>query len=457
MSNNVNSQYKVNHLNTESSPRTNQFEESTDSINSTDHEIAKKFSTYRYNKHCLLTTAIVISLLTPTTISKAETVDDFRELSLQQRLSEKYTEADISEIESNYKSIEANNELSKYFNLDEIKEQNKQIKKQKKDAKSLVEETNTAFTQSLESDALPSEVLERKEELSKAITAYNDVEKPHSELQVKYKKNTYKELYEDVLATLAELESYKDIGIIGEDLYSPVINRFQIKRPFGYQRTSEANKTTINNKGLNLKAKKGTLIQNMWKGKVTDIYTTKQEGTVVEVTHHKNLKTYYKQLAKKSIKVKKNQTVNQYTLLGKTNKKNYLHLEVILDQKAINPIYFFGTTGANALRDYVDASRDPLVREMRTLPPKIKDGTKEYLKKKGKQAKEQKELQNSGRYKIERTPENTVKSDTKSKDEVKAYLKDGFTAPAPTTSGEPAVKANKEEDSNTNTDNKDGD
>ena len=383
----------------------------------------------------LMTLIIVTSSLIPNTGVKATTVDDLRELSNQERLSERYTAKQIAEISAKYKSLNDNNKVAKYFDLDEVKRQNKIIKSKLKEQNKTIEVKSEQLKTRISQDIQPTEVIDLLEGVRKEVDKLETLEQPQAELSVRYKKNTYEEAYKDVLATLAELESYKNIGYLGKELHSPVITkdnfeRFNIQAPFGYRHGKKDLKVTSKvylNKGIDLAVSKSDKIRTLWEGKITSI-KEQADGYEIQVASHKNLRVIYRGIKNPPSSVSVNKTIKDKAYIGKGN-GNKLHLEIILDNKATNPIYFFGRGKGEILRNYIlENPKDEYIVKMSNLIPLIKDSTKARIKILAKREKLESEMEKKGQYWGDKNKQ-MKKAD---KGEVQAYLKEGYDKPSPT-------------------------
>lgn len=103
-------------------------------------------------------------------------------------------------------------------------------------------------------------------------------------------------------------------------------------------------------RGIDFASSNNYLVKAVYDGVVTSIYNNVTDGYVVEITHNNNLKTRYMSLAKTPESyVYEGATVLQGATIGRTsntkkdsyNSTGYIHFEVELDGKKVNPHDYF--------------------------------------------------------------------------------------------------------------------
>lgn len=325
----------------------------------------------------------VVSILLLTTLmstysGNAATLDDLRELMGSERKDSIYTPEQQRKIIYEYTMIENNNRLAKLLNASNPVDINKEIKEQRTRIINEIEKQRNKLVSSFSTGVTVDEVLAEKVALENLLFSESTLREERDMITMKEIKNTLVDEYKRVIEINKEVKRYKEFGIVGNYLYSPVRNSFEITSPFGYRIHPKSGGYEKHN-GIDLRAPLGTEIQTVWEGVVTSVYESESGGKTVEVTHDEGLKTRYLHLSE--ILVEKGQKLKQYDLVGKSGNTGestgpHLHFEVMLDGDYVNPVYFFGEKGAKALENLIMGSEDPLYQAMAEIIPRIKTKTK---------------------------------------------------------------------------------
>lgn len=306
---------------------------------------------------------------------KASTIDDLRELSGYQRVDSLYSLDEQSKILMEYSTISNHNRVAKMLNASNPIDINKTIKNNKKSLNKRIELLNKALDTAFKRGLSVSEVLKLKTDLGNAVYQRDNMAQERPILKMSVKKNPYVSKYNNIIGNIKEVKSYKKIGIVGNNLLSPVSSGFVTMTAFGYR--IDKNGGYSAHAGVDLKAPKGDKVTTAWNGVVSSITKNKKKNTgyTVTVKHDKDLMTVYKYVDK--VKVTAGKKVNQYDSLGVVSSNgekvaNHLHYEVIIDGTPVNPMFFYGNRGYRSLENYILSTNDILSDAMKELLPRIK-------------------------------------------------------------------------------------
>jgi LysM repeat protein len=121
---------------------------------------------------------------------------------------------------------------------------------------------------------------------------------------------------------------------------SPLTRSFRVLRPFGQYKEKNILMTRT---GVDLACQVGTPVRSPAASVVRYIGELEGFGTVIILEHQNRYATVYSPMATHSINVHEGQALNQGHFVGNTdepvleNSPPYLHLELRIDQKAVNP------------------------------------------------------------------------------------------------------------------------
>ena len=307
---------------------------------------------------------------------KAENIDDIRELAGIQRKDSIYSSADRAMIMLENKKRETHNRIALILEMSNPKDLNDINSKKRKELTSLANEAKSRYLTSLSDGSSVDVILENKSTYDNVNYALGRVPADKKFFSMEIKSNPYKNKALEIEKILKEIKGYKDIGITGKYLLSPVETGFNIVAPFPYKVDPKTGGYVRNN-GVDLKAPKGSLVVSVWNGVVSRVEKGKDGLYKVEVTHDANIKTVYSNLY--NLKVRKGDKVKQFhhiAEVGKTKPVSHLHFEVWVDGSPVNPMYFFGAKGRDALSNFVATSDDILYKSMSDVVMRIKDSVK---------------------------------------------------------------------------------
>ena len=307
--------------------------------------------------------------------AKATTIDDLRELSGYQRVDSLYTPEQQAKILMEYTLISNHNRVAKMLNASNPIDINKTIKKDKKNLNKRIDLLNQALNTAFERGLSVSDVIKLKTDLGNLVYERDNLAEERPILKMKVKKNPYAKKYRTIVGNIEEVKSYKKIGVVGNNLLSPVKTGFVTLTAFGYR--IDANGGYSEHRGVDLKARKGDKVVSAWNGVVSSIKKDKKKGSGYSVTvkHDKELMTVYKHVDK--LKVRTGDKLKQYDNIGQVsgNKEklpSHLHFEVIIDDTPVNPMFFYGNRGYKSLENYIMKTDDILSDAMKELLPRIK-------------------------------------------------------------------------------------
>jgi murein DD-endopeptidase MepM/ murein hydrolase activator NlpD len=317
----------------------------------------------------------IVLTLSGSLTTNAATIDDLRDLLNQPRTDQKFSAAEQYKIELEYTKIESHNRVAKMFSsvagIDLDSEVTKTRLELEKEATIKKEVLLTSF-----SSGLPVEsIVVVKSDLSNLQYKLSRLKEKGVELTLEVIENTWDEKYTEMMSIWKEIEGYQNIGDVGIALKSPVRGSFSISSVFG-QRISPINGVDSTHNGLDLRGAIGTDVLSTWKGTVSNVYESARGGKTIEIDHGNRLKTRYLHLSETL--VVPGQPVSQYDLVGKVGDTGevtgpHLHLEVIIDGVPVNPVYFFGAYGANALKAYASGNVGETRQDMDAIVTSIKN------------------------------------------------------------------------------------
>lgn len=373
---------------------------------------------------CSISIVVLTTLLSNSSVN-ATTIDDFRELMGEDRLGDRYTEEQQNYIISQYNSIVKHNTLANLVNSYDPTSDNKELNKRREELEQSIRVESSELVKVFESGESVDEILKIKATISNLKFIQSQLQEEKEKVTIEVMKNDMVEEYKNVVAIVKEVSNYKEVGIIGNLLLSPLQDSFVLTSPYGY-RVHPTSGGYEMHKGVDLKASLGDKVYTTWKGTVTATYESEKGGKTIEVTHDKGLKTRYLHL--NDILVSTGQQVNQHDLIGTVGNTGevtgaHLHYEIIVDDKPVNPVYFFGNKGAKALNNFIMVSEDPIVREMSKIVTNIKLAPKSILE----------EMKNAKKSNVpgEKKEVNYEREGVVPKDSVEVHLKKGHSMPKP--------------------------
>lgn len=307
-------------------------------------------------KKRIISLVLIFVMLMPIT-ALGYTVDDVRDLIGKNRIDGEYTQSEIDIIIEQYMAIEHANEQVKIFEQSINKEERERLAKEYSDLQKELEKNTELLSKEFQSGGSLKQVLKCKSELENTIAKINNFKEKGYDISVEYIPNIWAEEYNKVQENLAEIESdIFEIGELGDALISPISSGFYLTSLYGL-RLNPITKDSLNmHYGIDLYGLEGTEVYALWNGIVSNIYESESGGLTIELSHGKNLKTYYMHLSE--AKVKLGEEVSQFKLIalsGNTGQTTgpHLHLGIKLDDEFINPLLVFGNQGLLALREFV--------------------------------------------------------------------------------------------------------
>lgn len=310
--------------------------------------------------------------------AQSATIDDIRELLGQKRLSETYTPEEQEEIISKYTEVEEHNKFILAYDNEHVIRLNKEIAREKKELESSLDNKIYETIKLIDSKALPSEIISTRSEVTNILHDISKIRDEQDILDSDVVENKFTDEYNTLMKHLARLEYDKsnELGDIGATLKSPLLDSFLVKLPFGYNLNTATNQVQFS-RGIDLEVVHSPKVHVVWNGIVESIEGSQKQGYMVTVTHGDGLRTRYGNLD--TVTTTKGAKLVQYSEIGTVKSKgsrNYVHFEVSLDARDVNPIYFFGEKGANALNNFIITSTDPFHQEMRSIVYEIKKDPK---------------------------------------------------------------------------------
>lgn len=387
----------------------------------------------RVNTYPIISLCALLAL-NGNSVVNAATVDDIRELTGEQRMDEIFSGLEKRRIMLEYTKIENHNRIARMFAQTKNIDVTSEAIKEREKIISEIEKQRDMLLNSFSSGQSIDDILAVKSNLDNLEYKESRIKKVGDEIELKVIPNTFADDYNRLMKTLKEISSFKELGDIGVDMESPVRGMFELLTPFG-MRLNPVNKTKEMHWGIDLVGTQGQDVLAAWNGVVSSIDTTEEDGNIIEIDHGNGLKTRYANLG--AIKVKVGQKVKQYDEIGSVGSivedaEPHLHFEVHLNGKPINPIYLFGSNGANALKEYLSMVEDEMYADMRPLLASIKDRPR-WLEKKLEEEKKTKEMEEIEAMlgEDEDEPVTYEKSGEVPKGSIKVRLAKGYKMPNP--------------------------
>ena len=306
----------------------------------------------------------------------AYTVDDVRDLLGKERVDDKFTQSEINAVISQYSSIEALNQTLRMFEIGKEIDINSELIAEYDRLEKELKEAIDIFANHFQGGSPLSEVLASKSKVESILHKIDSLRDLGMEIDVEYIPNVWTDKYEEVQEVIAEMNSFYDIGEVGEQMRVPYVGRFTIYSPFGTRLNMFTYDSIEVHNGIDFLMEIGTAVRAQWNGVVSKIYTTETGGKTIEISHGNNLTTIYGHLG--DIYVVVGERVNQYDRIAKTGNtgemvKPHLHFGVMLDGEYVNPIYLYGSKGLNAFKTYASTFASSNLEAQR-LENEIKEG-----------------------------------------------------------------------------------
>lgn len=320
-------------------------------------------------------TSLFLFTINPLVVD-ATTVEDIRYLVGKQKLSEIYTHKEIKEIKIGYKRIESFNNIVDMFNL--LKDVDKDIVLMtRKERASLISKINIKkfeLENTFNYGGTVTNILKVKSELDNMVFKESILRKEKEVIELKKQPNVYEKDFKKISHIENEIESYKYLGKLPYEIGFPVVNSNYLLGVFGVY---EKEGVKYFNNGIDIFGIEGSYVINIFNGVVKEIENLGDNFYRVTIENDKDLKTVYeaKMILSDDIKVGKylEQRDKIGRLLNMDQDYGYLHFEVILDNKHINPIYLFGNQGKNALKVYQSVVDDSIFQDYSYLLENIKE------------------------------------------------------------------------------------
>lgn len=302
-------------------------------------------------KKVLVSTAIMC--MGVGTVSYGATPNDIREFIGMSTIDSSYTFEEREQIKLDYESIERHNRLAQMI-IDSNGDRSvldEEIDKETTEVKEAIEDAKKDLYNAFNKEPV-NIVKEKASILSNLETKLSDIRKKGEEIPAELKENPWVEAYEEVKRIEDLLSKEEDIGTVGNNLKSPLEVKFDIVEPYGSYKDAEGNVKQRN--GIKIRGLESYNVMSLWKGKVKSV--TPINGLYEIVIEHSSY-MHSKYINVKDVKVEVGDDVNQYTYIGKLGKLNdseypYLSLEIYMDNATVDPMYFFGQRGLNALKEY---------------------------------------------------------------------------------------------------------
>lgn len=291
----------------------------------------------------------------------AGTVDDVRELLGRERVDKRYSELEIMRITKKYMQAEKNNIVAKMFELGSTIEMD-DYEADKIQLLSAIDNKKDELNKAFSTGVRTEEVLKIKTELDNLMHEVERLKEVGYEITVDFESNPYTEEYKSIMEMVNKLDEQYDIGDVGIDMKSPLMNSFLITSPFGTRLDPFTGETSIHN-GLDLGASHREPVLSQWNGIVTQAFFSETGGNMVVIAHGSDLTTRY--LHMDELNVKAGDIVNQYDVIGYAGSTGrstgtHLHFEVKLDGIPVNPLMLYGNKGLNALKSWISINPNQL-------------------------------------------------------------------------------------------------
>lgn len=302
---------------------------------------------------CFLVILQLVSLFSTNIF--AYTVDDIRDLVGKERVDDTFTQYEIDVVIQQYEQIERENLIVEMFDIGKEIDINSELIEEYNRLEGELQLAIDELANNFEGGKPFADVLASKSKVESILHRIDALRDIGFDVEVEYIPNVWTEKYEEVQEVVKQMNSFYDIGSVGEEMNVPYIGLFEIYSPFGPRLNKFTYDSVEVHNGIDFDIPIGTTVIAQWSGVVSKIYTTENGGKMVEISHGENLKTVYGHLG--NIIVSVGDRVNQYDGIGMTGKTGkmaqpHLHFEVILDGEYINPIYLYGTKGVMAFKEY---------------------------------------------------------------------------------------------------------
>jgi len=333
----------------------------------------KRIRKKEINKKVMPVVAL-LTLVSPLSIN-ATTVEDIRYLVGSKRLSDVYTQQEIANIKIGYKKIESFNNIVDMFEL--LKDVDKDIiLMTRKERASLISKINIKkyeLENTFSYGGSVNDVLKVKSELDNMIFKESLLKKENEVIKLKKQKNVYDKDYKTIEKIEKEVESYKELGILPYEIGFPVVNSTFLVGAYGVYKNGG---TKYFNNGIDIYGIEGQNVINMFHGVVEKVEFLNDGVYRIVIKNDKDLKTVYESKMVVSKDIKEGVKVKQREVLGTLKNTDegfgYLHFEVYVDNKTVNPIYLFGDVGKNALKTYQSIVEDEFYQDYSYVIEKIK-------------------------------------------------------------------------------------
>lgn len=332
----------------------------------------KKFG---LNKYIIISSCVFLFVGLNSSVYAA-TIDDVRELAGKERLDIKYSPEKQRKIEIEYKKVENNNLLADMLDPLDQEALYEQKEALKENLQKQVDEAEKELKKKFVDGGSVEEVLAIKTKLDDLRHQLMSLGESREVITLKKMKNPWEKEYLEMKNILSKVQSYKNIGVIGNDLRFPVQGYFNLTSPFGLRVHPITGEVSFH-RGLDFGAPEGVYVYALWSGEVRKARNTPSGGNTIEIEHEDGLSTRYLHLSE--MLVKEGDVVNQYTPIGRVGSTgnstgSHLHLEVWLDGEPVDPIYFFGAKGRNLLKMFLSMNPNhPSASVLRERLGKIKD------------------------------------------------------------------------------------
>lgn len=296
--------------------------------------------------------------------SMGHTVNDVRLLLGRQEIKLDVLEEELDLLARKYLTAELNKAASEMFKMNEqiLKGTEDQVKKI--ELTRLIEKKSDELYESFASNEVLDTVLEKRTELHTYISEASKLAEEGSKIETEFIPNRWSTEYIDAKAKVQELDLEFNIGDLGDELRSPVNNRFELSSPFGNRKDPIEEGVVAMHYGIDLNASEGDPILALWSGVVTNVFETPRYGLAVEIEHGKGLVTRYAHLSEQKVKI--GDSVTQYDIIGDAGSTGrstgpHLHLEIYLDDIIINPLMVFGEKSKDAYKVWASNHPDAII------------------------------------------------------------------------------------------------
>lgn len=258
-----------------------------------------------------------------------------------------YTDEEIEKIKKEYEDIERHNRLAQLLieSNGDRSVIDEEIDKETKEVKENISKAKDSLYVAFNRECVKA-VKEKSTALSNLESKLESIREKGSEISVELKENPYVEDYKKIQEVEGLLLKEKDIGVVGNVLKSPLGTKLDILEPYGVYKISDTE--SKDSKSVKLRGVDGINVLNLWGGKVKSVSTVDGKSEVV-IEHSAYMLSKYVNI--KEVKVKQGDEVNQYSVIGKLS-GTYLDLSIFMDNAPVNPMYFFGKKGVNAIKEY---------------------------------------------------------------------------------------------------------